>query len=71
MFDQLRCGFLSGVSITLLKDTYGPFMHAIELDELIVTAFFLPVDDLLANFIEVHFLISSQQSERLSGMIYS
>lgn len=56
MLDQLRCGFLSGISIPFLKDTYGPFMQAIELDELIVTAFFLPVDDLLANFIDDHFL---------------
>jgi len=56
MLDQLRCGFLSGVSITFLKDTYGPFMHAIELDELIVTTLLLPLDDLLANFIDVHFL---------------
>jgi hypothetical protein len=56
MLDQLRCGFLSGVSITFLKDTDGPLMHVIELDELIVTAFFLPVHELLANFSDVHFL---------------
>ena len=56
MLDQLRCGFLSGISVTFLKDTYGPFMYAMELNELIVPAFFLPVEDLLANFIDDHFL---------------
>ena len=56
MFDQLRCGFLSGISVTFLKDTYRPFVHAIELHDLIVAAFFLPVDDFLANFIDKHLL---------------
>ena len=56
MLDQLGCGFLFGISISFLKDADGSFMHATEFDELIVTAFFLPVNDLLANFIDYHFL---------------
>jgi hypothetical protein len=63
MLDQLRCGFLSGISITFLKDTYGPFMHAIELHELIITAFFLPVHDFLANITDYHFLSPASEAK--------
>jgi hypothetical protein len=65
VLDELGCGFLFGISITFLKDTYGPFMHAIKLDELIIAAVFLPVDDFLAKFIDYHFLspVSKKQTQ--------
>lgn len=56
MLDQLGCGLLFGISITFLKDTYGPFMHAFKLDELSVAAFYLPADDFLAEFL-YHFYL--------------
>jgi len=67
MLDQLGCGFFFGISITFLKDTDGPFMHAIEFEELIVTTFFLPVDDLLANFINYHFLSPAGKAKVLAA----
>ena len=63
MLDQLGRGFLSGISITLLKDTYGVFMHAIKLDDLIVAAFVPPVDDFLAKFIDYHFLSPASKKQ--------
>jgi len=42
-------------------------MHAIEFEELIVTTFFLPVDDLLANFINYHFLSPAGKAKVLAA----
>jgi hypothetical protein len=55
MFVQLVYGILPGISITLLKEAYGPFTHAFNLDELIVAAFFSPVEDVSAKFIPPNF----------------
>jgi hypothetical protein len=51
MLVQLGCGFLSGISITFLKDDYGSFLHAIRLNELIVAALIPPIEDISAKFI--------------------
>jgi len=68
MLVQLGCGFLSGVSITFLKDAYGPFVRAINFSRLIVVAFIPPVEDVSVKLIPLqfvsdacHFLISSKQ----------
>src|SRR6476659_6753162 len=46
MLIQLGCGFLSGISITFLKDAYGPFVGVISLGRLIVAAFIPPAEDI-------------------------
>jgi hypothetical protein len=48
---QFGCGLLSGISIAFLKDAYGLFMQALQLDELIIAAFVPPAVDFLAKFI--------------------
>jgi hypothetical protein len=52
---QLGCGLLFGISITLLKDSYGSFLHAIHLEELIVAAFIPPVEDVSVKFVPLSF----------------
>ena len=46
MLLQFRRGLLFGISITVLKDPNRPLMPAIRLDELIVTAFAVPAEEL-------------------------
>lgn len=55
MLVELVCGLLSGISITLLKDAYGPFVRRINSDELIVAAFVVPVEELAAKSIPLEF----------------
>jgi hypothetical protein len=47
---ELVCGLLSAISITLLKEAYGPFTRTIKLVELIIVAFIPPVEELPAKF---------------------
>jgi len=49
MLIQFRCGLLSGISITVLKDAYRPFPGAINPGKLILAVSVLPVDDFLAE----------------------
>ena len=51
MLVQLRCGFLSGISITFLKDAYGSFAREINFGWLIVAVFIPPVEDVSVKFI--------------------
>jgi hypothetical protein len=51
MLVQLRYGFLSGISITFLKDAYGPFIGAIKPGRLIVAVFIPAVKDISVKFI--------------------
>jgi hypothetical protein len=43
MLGQLGGGFLSGISITFLKDTYGSFAGPINPGKLIIAAFIPPI----------------------------
>jgi hypothetical protein len=49
MLVQLVYGLLSGISITFLKNDYGPFTHVVQLGELMAAAFVPPVDEVLAK----------------------
>jgi hypothetical protein len=51
MLVQLGFGFLSGISITLLKDVYGPFVCLIDPGGLIVAALIPPAEDVSVKFI--------------------
>ena len=51
MLVQLGFGFLSGISITFLKDVYGSFVGLIHPDGLNVAAFIPPAEDVSVKFI--------------------
>ena len=50
---QLGCSFLSGVSITFLKNAYGSFTLMTLSHELLVAAFVPPVEESLTNFVSL------------------
>jgi hypothetical protein len=50
MLVQLRYRFLSGISITFLKDAYGPFARALNLGRLIIAVCIPPVEDISVKF---------------------
>jgi hypothetical protein len=66
MLVQFVGGLLSGISITFLKDAYGPFLGAINPVKLILAVFVPPVDDFLAKFIDYHFLSPVSKKTRLN-----
>jgi hypothetical protein len=51
MLVQLGLGFLSGISITFLKDAYGSFIRAINFGGLIVATFIPPAEGVSVKFI--------------------
>ena len=55
MLIQFIYGFLSGISITFLKDTDGPFTNVTNFDLSIIKAFVSPVEDVSAKFIPLAF----------------
>jgi hypothetical protein len=55
MIVELVGGFLSGISITVLKDANGPFLGANNLIELIVAALIPPAKDWAAGFMRLSF----------------
>ena len=59
MLVQLRYRFLSGISITFLKDAYGPFTGAISLGSLIVAVRIPTVKDGSVKFIPLQFVRSA------------
>lgn len=66
MLVQFEYGFLPGISILFLKESYGPFARTIYLDELIVAVFVPPVKDILSDY---HFLPPASKY-RLDCMIW-
>ena len=52
---QFVHSFLSRISITFLKDAYGPFIFTVHLEELIIAAFLPPGEDFSAKFIPLAF----------------
>ena len=55
MLVQFGYGFLSGISITFLKDTDGPFLGAINFGEFILAVFVPRIDDFLAKCIPLYY----------------